>query len=91
MSQDFEDYLAEKLSRSLEPSELIIRNDSALHQHHEHAPKTMHSHFHVRIVSPRFIGLTAVQRHRLVYQILEKDLKGEIHALSLDCQPPSDH
>ena len=88
MASDFEAYLAAKLSKALTPSELVIRNDSALHQHHAQSPETGDSHFFIRIVSSQFVGLSAIQRHRLVYKVLEDDLKQGIHALSLDCQIP---
>ncbi len=33
------------------------------------------THFNVEVVSSRFEGLTSIKRHRLVYQILEAEMR----------------
>ena len=45
-------------------------------------------HFSARVVSDRFTGLSRVQQHRLVYDIFDGRLGGEIHALSLKTETP---
>lgn len=69
-----------------------------------HAALTLHSctgyrgragysgetHFDVAVVSPRFEGLTSIKRHRLVYQLLEEELRSPVHALSLVTQTPAE-
>ena len=40
-------------------------------------------HFKATIVSDRFSGLSRVQAQRLVYGVLEQEMRGEIHALSM--------
>jgi acid stress-induced BolA-like protein IbaG/YrbA len=45
-------------------------------------------HFTARVVSDRFSGLSRVQQHRLVYDIFDGRLGGEIHALSLKTETP---
>jgi len=45
-------------------------------------------HFTARVVSDRFAGLSRVQQHRLVYDIFDGRLGGEIHALSLKTETP---
>jgi acid stress-induced BolA-like protein IbaG/YrbA len=45
-------------------------------------------HFTVRVVSDRFAGMSRVQQHRLVYDIFDGRLGGEIHALSLKTETP---
>ena len=37
----------------------------------------------VEAVSPAFEGKTRLQCHRLVYEILDEELKGGVHALSV--------
>jgi stress-induced morphogen len=44
----------------------------------------------VAVVSPRFEGLTSIKRHRLVYQLLEEELRSPVHALSLVTQTPAE-
>ena len=38
----------------------------------------------------RFEGLTSIKRHRLVYQILEAELRSPVHALSLITKTPAE-
>lgn len=73
-----------RLSDSLSPTTLDVRNDSARHQGHGGDGGSGESHFHVTLRSPAFEGLSRVARHRLVHQALGADLVGQIHALSLD-------
>jgi stress-induced morphogen len=41
-------------------------------------------HFHVKVVSPRFAGLSLVDQHRLVYDALAEPLAdGTIHELRI--------
>lgn len=79
--------LQERLTLALEPDTLEIRDDSALHAGHAGAAEGGHFHLHIR--SRKFVGLTPLARHRLVYEALG-DLKAwGIHALSIDARLPS--
>ncbi|MEX8497910.1 MAG: BolA family protein [Leptothrix ochracea] len=62
---------------------LTIRDDSALHAGHAGAAGGG-GHFHVRLQSPCFIGLSLVARHRAVYAALGDLMRDRIHALSLE-------
>jgi BolA protein len=44
----------------------------------------------VRIVSPRFKGLTRISRHRLVYDALSTLMPQGIHALVIDARAPDE-
>ena len=48
------------------------------------------THFKVRIVSDSFEGLKTIDRHRLVYVVLEEELLGPVHALSLETLTPEE-
>lgn len=73
---------------TLEPAELDIRDDSARHAGHAGAQDG--GHYAVRIVAPRFAGLSTMQRHRLVYDAIG-DLAGQrIHALSITARTPDE-
>jgi stress-induced morphogen len=39
-------------------------------------------------VSERFAGLSRIEAQRLVYAVLEAEMKGEIHALSITARAP---
>ncbi len=40
-------------------------------------------HFRAEVVSPAFAGLSRIQQHKLVYEVVGDELGGRIHALSL--------
>ncbi len=74
-----------KLEKKLGPSYLEIINDS----HKHHVPKGSESHFQIIIVSENFEGLSLIEQHQLVYQILREELSEKIHALSISSHTPS--
>ena len=43
--------------------------------------QTKETHFHVFVVSEAFKDKALIDRHRLVNEILEKELKESVHAL----------
>ena len=47
-------------------------------------------HWKATIVSAAFAGKTLVQRHRLVMAALAEEMKGPIHALTLDVKTPEE-
>ncbi len=47
-------------------------------------------HWQATIVSAAFTGKTLVQRHRLVMSALAEEMKGPIHALTLDVKTPDE-
>jgi len=73
---------------TLEPQQLDIRDDSALHAGHAGAAGGG-GHFHVLICSSRFVGLPPLARHRLVYAAIGDLMGTEIHALSIDARLPA--
>lgn len=71
--------------QSLEPTLLEIRDDSAKHAGHAGAREG--GHFHVVIAAPAFTGVSAIERHRMVYAAAAELLGRDIHALSIDARP----
>ena len=67
------------LNEALSPQHLDVVNES--HQHN--VPPGSESHFKVVIVADAFSGKMPVARHKLVYQILDAELKSGLHALSI--------
>lgn len=67
---------------------LQVTDDSHLHAGHAGAREG--GHFSVKLVSPRFAGLTRVARHRLVYDLLQQWLPSGIHALALTTLTPEE-
>lgn len=45
-------------------------------------------HYAAEVVSETFRGKTRVQQHQLVYEALEGNMGGTLHALALQTSPP---
>ena len=45
-------------------------------------------HFRAEIVSDRFVGLSRIQQHKLIYDVFGAEIGGPIHALSLKTSTP---
>jgi BolA family transcriptional regulator, general stress-responsive regulator len=73
----------------LEPLELQIEDESAYHTGHPGA-REGGGHYRLRLVSPRFPGLTRLQRHRLVYDYLDILMPEQIHALAMTLLSPDE-
>ncbi len=73
------------LERAFEPAVVTVRDDGALHAGHPGAREG--GHFHVTVVSNRFVGVAARERHRLIYAALGPWLGSGIHALSIEARP----
>ncbi len=75
----YEALIKSKLEAAFAPSHLEILNESPQHG----LPPQAEKHFRVVVVSPHFLALSRVDRHRLVHEILAIELKSHIHALSV--------
>ncbi len=71
--------IEEKLTVKLQPLHLQVENESNRHN----VPPGSESHFKVVLVSDAFEGKSMVMRHRMINEILAKELQNKIHALSL--------
>jgi len=45
-------------------------------------------HWKAVVISPRFEGKSAVERHRMVFDALRNEMMGPIHALTLETLTP---
>ncbi len=74
-----------KLKSALEASEIELYDFSEQHVgHFQMAPQNQNLHLKGKIKSPKFKGLSRVNKERLVYAIVGDEIKaGVIHALSL--------
>jgi BolA protein len=86
--------IRDKLTAAFAPLALDVQDESARHAGHAGATRDDGSqgetHFHVRIVSTAFDGVSRVQRQRLVYAALKDELAGPVHALSLSALSPAE-
>jgi BolA protein len=82
--------IRQKLKEALKPDLIEIIDQSAGHAGHAGNQKGG-GHFYVTIVSASFEGKNLVQRHQLIYQILNELMKDEIHALGINALTPSEN
>jgi BolA protein len=68
--------------QALNPEQLDIQDDSALHR--GHAGNTGGGHFTITVKSSLFSGKSQIMRHRMVYQCLQDLMPHRIHALSIN-------
>ncbi|XP_070622883.1 bolA-like protein 1 [Erythrolamprus reginae] len=73
-----------KLQAALDPLHLEVINDSHLHD----VPRGAETHFRVVVASRRFEGLALIHRHRLVNEVLQEELAGPVHSLSIQAKTP---
>jgi len=76
------------LRRELAADPVLVVDESHLHAGHAGA-RGGGGHFRVLVVAERFEGKGPVERQRLVYAALEGEMRGEIHALSLQTLTPA--
>ena len=76
---DIQQQIEHKLIATFSPIHLEVVNESHGHK----VPKGSQTHFRVVIVSPEFMGMTRINRHRTIYQKLSIELDGLIKALSI--------
>jgi len=87
-----------KLKAAFSPERLVIINESHLHAGHHHEGSDHHgafdgsgeTHFRVRIVSPAFAGMSRIDRHRAVNDLLAEELKAGVHALAIEPAAPGE-
>ena len=80
--------IEEKLRERLSADHVDVVDESHLHAGHEGA-KSGGGHFHATVVADAFEGLSRVAAQRLVYQALDEEMGGEIHALRLTLHTPT--
>ncbi|TXC72091.1 BolA family transcriptional regulator [Sphingomonas ginsenosidivorax] len=85
-----QDQITARLSAALQPTRLVVLNESASHAGHMGDDGTGESHFRVEVESAAFAGLNRVARQRLVNQALADLLSERIHALAIKASAPGD-
>jgi len=85
---DFASTLRQRLA-PLSPLRLEVIDDSARHAGHQGA-KSGGGHYRLLIVSARFSGISAIARHRLIYDALGELMRCKIHALSIEALAPDE-
>jgi BolA family transcriptional regulator, general stress-responsive regulator len=90
--------IEDKLTTAFRPDRLDVINESHLHAGHHHTESGHHetfdgtgeTHFRVRILAPAFTGMSRVERHRAVNELLATELKSGVHALAIEPAAPGE-
>lgn len=77
-----------KLSQAFQPEHLSLIDESHKHQGHMgHRPGFV-THIRLMIISDQFQGLSRVQQHQKVYDVLAPEMKDTLHAVALKTFTP---
>ncbi|KOC63765.1 BolA-like protein, partial [Habropoda laboriosa] len=79
-----ESSIKKKLVESLNPFHIEVINESYMHN----VPKGSETHFKVIVVSDAFKNVPLIKRHRMVNELLQAELEGGVHALSIVAKAP---
>jgi BolA family transcriptional regulator, general stress-responsive regulator len=79
-----------RLTEALVPTSLIVTNDSGKHQGHSGDDGSGESHFTVEIKSAAFVGLSRLERQRLVNKTLGEMVGNQVHALAIKADTPTE-
>lgn len=79
------------LNEHLQPTHINLIDQSASHAGHNAAAKAGGTHFDLKIVSAKFTGKSRIERHRMIYKILDAQLKGHVHALAITALSPEEY
>jgi BolA protein len=88
MSQSTSQKIEKILREKIKPLHLQIKDESAQHAGHAGAASGG-GHYNVIIVSDLFEGMSLIEQHRRVKEVLRELFKHEIHALKLKTFAPS--
>lgn len=72
--------------QALQPMHLELVNESHMHN----VPEGSESHFKVVVVSDEFKNQNLVTRHRMVNHLLQSEINGPVHALSIHAMTPDE-
>ena len=79
-----------RLSSALNPTSIVLTDDSEQHRGHGGYNPAGESHFTLRIESPAFAGKSRIERQRLVYAALGDLMHERVHALSIRAAAPGE-
>ncbi len=75
-----------KVKAVLDPQHMELVNESGNH----HVPKGSETHFKLLLVTKAFAGKSLIERHRMVYALVDQELKEGLHALALHTYTPEE-
>ncbi len=81
------DTIRAKLTEHFSPLLLEVIDDSQRHHGHAGWREGGETHFRVRIAAHDFDGMSRVAQHRAIMDVLNNELKSQVHALNIEVVP----
>lgn len=78
-----ESMIYKKLKNFFNPEYLEVINESSLHTGHNSSPNNGNSHYYIKIKANRFKKITLLDSHKLIYDLLNDEMRDQIHALRI--------
>lgn len=90
--------IEQALNERFAPERMTVINESHLHAGHHHAGSDHHdafdgtgeTHFRIRIVAEAFAGMSRIDRHRAVNELLANELESGLHAMAVEAAAPGE-
>jgi len=82
--------IAAELTRALAPTRLEVVDESHLHAGHAGSRPGGETHFRIHVVAPAFAGKGRIERHRMIYAALAREIADGVHALALNAKAPGE-
>ena len=79
----FFDKIKEKINKKINPSNIILIDNSNLHNKHKSFDKNK---FHLKIIieSEKLKSMNKISAHKEIFSILKEEMKNKIHALEIE-------
>ena len=71
-----------KLEAAFPGADIAIANTTSMHQGHG----SCGLHLKTKIIYSGFKGISLLERHRMIYDVLNEEMKSTIHALSIEAK-----
>ena len=77
------DQIIQKIRELLKPEYIKVTNESGFHKNHPGSPNSGESHFLIEIKSKAFKNKKLLECHKIIYDILDEQMKNGLHALRI--------
>jgi BolA family transcriptional regulator, general stress-responsive regulator len=84
------DWITATLQERLEPTRLVVADESHRHIGHSGWREGGETHFRIDVVSGAFEGKSRVERHRMVNAALAGAFERGLHALAIQAKAPNE-
>lgn len=77
--------IKQKLIEELPNSSIIVIDESNKHIGHIGYNSDIPSHISISVTSDIFRNLNTIERHKMIYKILQDEIAHGLHAISINC------